>query len=622
MSKGQRTAQDYHLQYKQLSQKVAEAIQAVLQIDVTIMDNQMVRIAGTGIYRDCIGQTIERKSAFHHCLQAKIPITIKNPGDHNICKDCARRTDCPEKAEICVPIKYKNESVGVIGIIAFTEDQKRKFIESASLYCNFLQKMASLLEAKFSEIQILIENELLRSRIGNIINHLNEALLLFNDRGTVIYKNAATTKLFRECKVDNDKAFIDQVWESEPVRAAVSRRRCDTKLDEIIIRYKNEQFCLLATIFILKSNNGEDDILVSLQDLKKMQEKVMQALEGSQVLIRFKDIFGISHNILEAKKAAQKAAEVDSNVLLLGESGTGKEIFARAIHNESPRASGPFLPINCGAIPDELLESELFGFEKGAFTGAHSTKIGKFEAAEKGTIFLDEISEMPHRLQVKLLRVIQEREICRIGSNRTRKINVRLISATNKDLFQLVTSGLFREDLYYRLNVLPIHIPPLRERKGDILFITDYLIEYYSGMLNRNISGIAEEAKKILLAYDWPGNVRELQNIIEYAVNFESGSVISKELILKRMNVMGVGRRKRDIVSDIKQSDSLNVCLERTEKAILEYKLELHSDDAEFVEKICQDLKISRATFYRKIKKFNISLNSETVSNMRNLENR
>jgi len=546
----------------------------------------------------------------------------KNPESHDICKECVRRPGCSEKAEICVPIKYKNESLGVIGIIAFTEAQRHRFMEYAGRYCNFLQKMASLLEAKYSEIQILIENELLRSRIGNIINHLNEALLLFNDKGVVLYKNAATAKLLRECKVPNDKAFIDQVWESEPVRAAVSRRRCDAKLDEIIIRYGNEQFCLLATIFILKSNNREDDILVSLQDLKKMQEKVMQSLEGSQVVIRFKDILGISRKMLEAKNAAQKAALVDSNVLLFGESGTGKEIFARAIHNEGIRHSGPFLPINCGAIPDELLESELFGFEKGAFTGAHNTKIGKFEAAEKGTVFLDEISEMPHRLQVKLLRVIQEREICRIGSNRPRKIDVRIISATNKDLFQLVSSGLFREDLYYRLNVLPIHIPPLRERKGDILFMTDHLISYYSGVLNRNITGIAEEAKQILLAYDWPGNVRELQNIIEYAVNFESDPILSKELILKRVNVMGTGRRKRNSGPDIKQSDSLQSCLERTEKAILEYKLQLHKDDEEFVARICEDLKIGRATFYRKIKKYRISLNGEAVSDMRKFENR
>ncbi|AFM26147.1 sigma 54-interacting transcriptional regulator [Desulfomonile tiedjei] len=617
MSKGPRTAQDYHHQYQQLSQRVAEAIQAVLQIDVTIMDHQMVRIAGTGIYRDCLGQTIETKSAFHYCLQTKTPITIENPEDHTICKECVRRPGCSEKAEICVPIKYKKESVGVIGIIAFTEDQKHRFLEFAERYCNFLQKMASLLEAKYSEIQILIENELLRSRIGNIINHLHEALLLFNDKGMVLYKNAATTKLLRECKVPNDKAFIDQVWDSEPVRAAVTRRRCDAKLDEIIIRYRNEQFCLLATIFILKSHNGEDDILVSLQDLKKMQEKVMQSLEGSQVVIRFKDIIGISKKILEAKNAAQKAALAGSNILLFGESGTGKEIFARAIHNESARASGPFLPINCGAIPDELLESELFGFEKGAFTGAHNTKIGKFEAAEKGTIFLDEISEMPHRLQVKLLRVIQEREIFRIGSNRPRKINVRIISATNKDLFQLVSSGMFREDLYYRLNVLPIHIPPLRDRKGDILFMTDHLIAYYSRILNKKITGIAEEAKKILLSYDWPGNVRELQNVIEYAVNFASGAVISKELILKRVNVMRAGCRKRSSAVEAKQADSLQSCVERTEKEILEYKVRLYKDDAEFVTRICQDLKIGRATFYRKIKKYNISLNGETTSEPR-----
>lgn len=617
MSKRQRAPQDYYRQYRELSQKVAEAIEAVLQIDVTIMDNNMVRIAGTGIYSNRIGQTIEHKSAFHYCLQAQRPITIKNPEENTICRECARSSNCSEKAEICVPINYRNEAVGVIGIIAFDEGQKRKFTESEELYCNFLQKMASLLEAKYSEIQILIENELLRSRISSIINNLNEALLLFSDKGDIIYKNAATDKLFKECKVNNDKAFIDQVWESEPVRAAVSRRRCDTELNEIIIKYKNEQFFLLATIFILGGNNGEDDILVSLQDLKKTQKKAMQSLEGNQVVIKFRDITGISHNFTEAKRVAQKAALADSNVLLFGESGTGKEIFARAIHNESLRATGPFIPINCGAIPDELLESELFGFEKGAFTGAHNTKIGKFEVAEKGTIFLDEISEMPYRLQVKLLRVVQEREICRIGSNKPRKINVRIISASNKDLFKLVSGGLFREDLYYRLNVLPIHIPPLRGRRADISFITDHLISHYSGMLNRNITGIAEEARKILLEYDWPGNVRELQNIIEYAVNFESGAIISKELILKRINPMRDGRRKKNLLADIRQSDSLNVCLTRAEKAIFEYKLELYSNDMDCVSKICHDLKISRATFYRKIKRYNISLNSETVSDLR-----
>lgn len=613
--------QDYYLQYQELSQKVAEAIESVLQIDVTIMDDQMVRIAGTGIYKNCIGQTIAYKSAFHYCLQTKLPITIKNPEENNICKECARHPGCSEKAEICIPIKYENVSVGVIGIVAFNEYQKSKFIKSSRLYCNFLQKMASLLEAKYSEIQTLIENELLRSRIGDIINCLNEALLLFSHKGTVMYKNAATAKLFKECQVNNDKTFVDQVWESEPVRSAVFQRRCDTKLNEIIITYNKEQFFLLASIFILKRNNGEDDILVSLQDLKKVQKRAIQSLEGSQLIIKFKDIIGISHNILEAKGVAQKAALADSNVLLFGESGTGKEIFARAIHNESLRATGPFIPINCGAIPDELLESELFGFEKGAFTGAHNTKIGKFEVAEKGTIFLDEISELPYRMQVKLLRVIQEREICRIGSNRPHKINVRIISATNRDLSKLVGGGLFREDLYYRLNVLPIHIPPLRERRSDILFLTDYLISYYSRMLNRNIAGIAEEAKNILLEYNWPGNVRELQNILEYAMNIESGSVISKELILKRINLMGNGHRKRNIIKDIKQSDSLNVCLEREGKAIFEYELELYRDNTDFVGKICHDLKISRATFYRKIRRYSICLNNETVSDVRNPKN-
>jgi transcriptional regulator with PAS, ATPase and Fis domain len=219
-------------------------------------------------------------------------------------------------------------------------------------------------------------------------------------------------------------------------------------------------------------------------------------------------------------------APTNSTVLLGGESGAGKDLIARAIHQHSRRASGPFIKINCTAIPENLLESELFGYEKGAFTGAVSSKPGKFELADKGTIFLDEIGDVPGTIQVKLLRVLQDRDFERLGGTKTLKVDVRVVAATNQDLRAALEQGSFREDLYYRLNVVPINIPPLRERKEDIPYLVDHFIERFARESGNPIRGITPAAQKALMEFHWPGNVRELENIIERAVALSSGDVI------------------------------------------------------------------------------------------------
>ncbi len=214
----------------------------------------------------------------------------------------------------------------------------------------------------------------------------------------------------------------------------------------------------------------------------------------------------------------QRVSDTDSSILIQGESGTGKELVAKAIHFLSPRAKESFVPINCGGIPSGLLESELFGHAKGAFTGALSSKIGKFELANKGTIFLDEIGDMSYELQVKLLRVLEERVVEPVGSNRKIAVDTRVVSATNKDLEKMIDEGKFREDLYYRLNVIPIQLPPLRERASDIPLLAEYFVRHFNKTKNRNISGISNKCMECLMAYHWPGNVRELRNIMEMMV--------------------------------------------------------------------------------------------------------
>jgi transcriptional regulator with GAF, ATPase, and Fis domain len=246
------------------------------------------------------------------------------------------------------------------------------------------------------------------------------------------------------------------------------------------------------------------------------------------------DLIGSSPKFRGLLSEVARVAPVDSAVLIQGETGTGKEVIAKAIHEASPRRNHRFVALNCAAIPGALLESELFGHERGAFTGAYTETKGRFQMADGGTLFLDEIGDMPLELQPKLLRVLQEREFERLGSAQTVRVNVRVLAATNQDLGQLVSKKLFRADLFYRLNVIPICLPPLRERVEDILLLTEFFVAKFAACLNKPIDLIPDEVIAVLQAHDWPGNIRELQNFIERAVLFSPGSVLRLPLDLKQ----------------------------------------------------------------------------------------
>jgi formate hydrogenlyase transcriptional activator len=244
----------------------------------------------------------------------------------------------------------------------------------------------------------------------------------------------------------------------------------------------------------------------------------------------FEGIVGASGALRKVLDLVRMVASADSTALIEGETGTGKELIARAIHNLSPRRGYPFIRLNCAAIPFDLLESELFGYEKGAFTGAFAQKIGRFEMADKGTLFLDEIGDIPLPLQPKLLRVLQEQEFERLGSGRTHRINVRVVAATHRNLAEMVRRNEFRSDLYYRLNVFPVVLPPLRERQQDISQLVSHFVEVFSGKMGKRITSIPYETLSALIAYPWPGNVRELQNLIERAVILSKNGVLPNPL--------------------------------------------------------------------------------------------
>lgn len=291
-----------------------------------------------------------------------------------------------------------------------------------------------------------------------------------------------------------------------------------------------------ARLGVQAIKNGAFDYIAKPFDSNELLRVVEKALEKRRLqkevkylrsevvkLSGFSDIVGNSKGMQEVFRIVQQICNTDSNVLITGESGTGKELIARAIHSRGQRSSSPFVPVNCAAIPHELLESEFFGHEKGSFTGAHERRIGKFELAKDGIMFLDEISTLRLDLQAKLLRVFQEREFTRVGGSQSIKVNAQIISATNQDLRELISERKFREDLYYRLNVLPVHLPPLRERKGDIPLLVRHFLEKIAYRLNRKVSDVTSDAMEVFKVYHWPGNIREMENLLERLVAFSSG---------------------------------------------------------------------------------------------------
>ena len=348
-----------------------------------------------------------------------------------------------------------------------------------------------------------------------------------------------------------------------------------------------------------------DEVLLALkkaeerENLKDENFKLKERLRKIEDNYRFGKMVAVSTKMESVFKLAEKASEYDSTVLILGDSGTGKELIARALHFNGLRAKKTFVPVNCGGIPDSLLESEFFGYKKGAFTGADKDKKGFFEEADKGSIFLDEIGELPLNLQVKLLRILQENEIRSLGDSKARKIDVRVIAATSKKLEEEVKKGAFREDLFYRLNVLPIKIPPLRERIEDIPILSNHFLKKFNKKFNKNISEISPGALSILMKHSWPGNVRELENIIERAVIFSEKKIILPENLPEEFGIKAGSAR----IDDFFKGFSIKKAQKIMEKRLILRALESTGGNRTKAGKL---LEISHPSLLSKIKTYEI----------------
>ena len=359
-------------------------------------------------------------------------------------------------------------------------------------------------------------------------------------------------------------------------------------IDSAIEATKKGAFCYLAKPFKLKEFEVSLEKAIQLRDLKLENARLLNNVKDHW---RFDQIIGKSRSMMEVFDQIQKIAPSQATVLITGESGTGKELVARAIHNRGKRKQKPFIPINCTAIPDTLLESELFGHAKGAFTGAIDNKVGLFEEADGGTIFLDEIGDLDMGLQAKILRTLQEKTIKPVGSNKEKKVDVRIVVATHKDLKLAIKEGRFREDLYYRLSVLPIHLPPLRQRKDDIPLLATHFLKKYAKLNESQTEKFSGEALKALTEFRWDGNVRELENIIERMVIMCEGKIITEDF-LPKLDKTNPGELFSDSVSDWPTLEEFN---NRYIRLVLK-------KTGGKKEKAAQILGINRRTIYRKEK--------------------
>lgn len=366
----------------------------------------------------------------------------------------------------------------------------------------------------------------------------------------------------------------------------------------------------------IERSNLYNDLRKAESILRYQNAELRQAIKHKY---SFDNIIGSNKKLINVMKTAEQVALTDSTVLIYGETGTGKELLARAIHSSSIRSSGNFIPVNCGAIPKDLLESELFGHEKGSFTGATARRIGRFEAAEGGTIFLDEIGDMSPDLQVKLLRVLQENVIQRLGSNEEIKVNVRVIAATNQDLTQLVAKGSFRQDLYYRLNVFELRLPSLRERRDDIPLLVDHFINHFNEKLNKNITGVEDDAMRALCNYDYPGNVRELQNIIQRAMILCKSDKITLDVLpddLISQNICAVVIVDNESMTIPKDNDELKSAkIEIQNKLEKAFLIRLLSECKGNVSLASRKAKINRSWLTEMIGKHNIELKDFKYNN-------
>ena len=580
---------------KEHVKKYADVITNMINVDVGIVDKNMRRVTGTGLYRNIEG-VLALGSVYKNTLETGRTNIIENPRVHELCSECPDKTNCQEKLEIATPIYCRDEIVGVLGMVCFNNEQKEKILNSLDCYLNFTKQIAEFIGIKFYEFQEEALQKERQETLNQILNNMAKGVVVSDCNDIILMVNNAAMSKLKLTHSVTGKTF-----------KLISQNESIINEEVFKLFIDNNEYNVAGKIIPIALSNNKKANAFFFDDIQKINSNIAE-IANSDNTITINNIIGNSYATLTLKENIRKVAESNSTVLITGESGTGKELVARSLHSEGNRKDKPFVVINCSAIPDTLLESELFGYVKGAFTGASQNgRMGKFELANTGVIFLDEIGDMPLYLQAKILRVIQDKKIERIGSNKSIDLDIRIIAATNVDLQQKIKEQKFRSDLYYRLNVIPMTILPLRERKEDIIPIINNLIYKYNKKISdKFVHTIEKDVLNALIEYNWPGNVRELENVIELMINMSGeDGIISMKML--PANIVGNHHIADSAVNSIIFKEDMTLeNFEDIEKKYIEKALVTYGDDTEGKKYISEKMNIGLTTLYRKMKKYNI----------------
>lgn len=585
------TTQSVLMQIQPTIQRFARMLASVLQLEVEIVDENLCRVAGTGAYGKFLGRQLSGNSRLlRHVLETKTEKVVTQSRFDPLCEGCDSKENCREKAFLGTPVILQDRCVGVISLIAVTHEQQEHISDNLREFSDYVRHISTIFVSKLLEDHGPGDN--ISKIFATMIDNMDQGVLVVDDESRVQFVNQTALKTLGVVQnniIGKPIRFRPLTFESNFTHGHMQHIvSWDDKSELIIGQLHNIQG---RQLFLMAFHQSHTSFSVA----NAPDEPHIEQLVGECRVMR------------QLKRLISRIAPSPSSVMVVGESGTGKEVVARAIHKLSGRRNKPFIAINCAAIPEQLLESELFGYVKGAFTGASANgKTGLIQAANTGTLFLDEIGDMPLMLQAKLLRAIEAREILPIGASSPIQVDIRIISATNQNLAQFIAEGKFREDLFYRLNVIPITLPPLRERQEDIELLVHYFLHLHTRRLGSVYPGIAPDVVEILRKHRWPGNLRELSNLMEYLVNVvPSGEVIDSTLLPP--NLLNNGTTEQSDVTEVSEAhlsldDAGGTALEEMEKQMIREALSRHNSKKQ----VADELGIGIATLYRKIKKYEL----------------
>lgn len=557
---------------------IISTMSKLTKMEYAIFDTNSKLVSSTQLYLERKGNNVHTESIEEVLNQGNV--VVNKPGHMPSCFGCRFENNCPATIEILSNINLNNESIGVLSLTSFSQKGHDLIENNIRNYIELTGSISKLISMYASNENSKLDNIILHISLDSIIQDTKNNLILLDSRGTLIHWDKNIQSLFSYCNLYTQTIY--QMFPTEVTNWLFSIKKQSKKCFNI----DNVDYIIHCTPLRIES-----DIVGYILDLEKND---LSLDSKEKINNNYLDAIITNDNrMIDIKEMILRISNSSSSVLITGETGTGKEMVAKAIHYTSNRKNYPFVPMNCANIPESLFESELFGYEDGAFTGAKKGgKIGLFEIADEGTIFLDEIGELPIHLQSKLLRVLQDNTIQRVGGTNPIPINVRIIAATNRDLEIMMEEGKFRDDLYYRLCVIPIELPSLKERISDIESLSYYFINKYNEKLNKDIKSISKEAFEILMSYEWPGNVRELENAIEYAINMEETETIQMENLPSR------------ITMNIKTNNIKDFVYEKEYQLIINL-LDKNGWDVKGKEQTASELGISLRTLYRKLKESN-----------------